>query len=475
MNDFRKLLANFPISEEEQQIPFAPAQPIMPDNLNEASQEEALNQAIVQPQAPARAPAQDVTAKTLDKTVTTTSGTAPSSQPQESPETKLEELMKKLQDQRNLEREDAASRKFKADIFKIIGDNVGGLIGGAQAMNTGAAVNPIKTQGYDVGDLVAGVDKKFAGDQEALLNQYKMMVAARDRADTNKFRDEQLKINKQELAIKQQLANQKNGGKPTKFDEETQKLQAKNFATTQANLNNVTKNIEAIDDALKSQLDYTKNTLGGTGPMATGFGLRKYTDQDTQNLEAKFRNINLKNMVNTFSGMSKAVDTDAERRAWESTQADLKNDDSVNVSILLGSKSSLLKDRAVAQAQQEWVKNYGNLNGFEESNPILQGKVTTVVSPNGEMRLIPKEQLQEAKKAGFSDLDGYAKTLIGSTKKRSKGPSSQNLATPGSPVPVDTSVKPVTPLEDKITSFMKKNNISDRNEAIAILKQAGKL
>jgi len=100
--------------------------------------------------------------------------------------------------------------------------------------------------------------------------------------------------------------------------------------------------------------------------------MKKYLSQDAQNLEAKFRDINLKNMVSTFSGMSKAVDSDAERRAWESTQASLSNDDEVKLKYFNGVlKSTLLKDRAVAEAQQAYVAKHGNLDGFEQDNPII--------------------------------------------------------------------------------------------------------
>ena len=114
-------------------------------------------------------------------------------------------------------------------------------------------------------------------------------------------------------------------------------------------------------------------------------------------------------MTTTFSGMSKAIDSDAERRAWQGTQADIANDDSTNMNILLGQKSILLKDKAEAQAQNQYVLERGNLDGYE--SPI-DGKVTSMVSPSGEVQLVPNEKVNKSKTQGFLTLDQYAKRSV---------------------------------------------------------------
>lgn len=85
-----------------------------------------------------------------------------------------------------------------------------------------------------------------------------------------------------------------------------------------------------LEDAYKTFQDYSKNTWGGTGPFATGFGTKKWTDERTQLLDAKLKGLNLDTMVKMFAGMSKAVDSDAERRAFEAAQPSITNDDKVN-------------------------------------------------------------------------------------------------------------------------------------------------
>ena len=97
----------------------------------------------------------------------------------------------------------------------------------------------------------------------------------------------------------------------------------KNLADTQ----NLLKDLERTKQLFN---DYSKNTPAGTGPLATGFGLTKYTSDQAQNLDAQFKKLNLDSMVKMFAGMSKAVDSDAERRAFEAAQPALTNDDTVN-------------------------------------------------------------------------------------------------------------------------------------------------
>lgn len=103
----------------------------------------------------------------------------------------------------------------------------------------------------------------------------------------------------------------------------TKKELEKNLESTE----NLIKDLERTQEIFNK---YSKNTPGGTGPMATLGGLTKYTSADAQNLDAQFKKLNLDTMAKLFQGMSKAVDSDAERRAFEAAQPSLTNDDNVN-------------------------------------------------------------------------------------------------------------------------------------------------
>jgi hypothetical protein len=220
-----------------------------------------------------------------------------------------------------------------------------------------------------------------------------------------------------ELAEKK-LKSEGKKPKETEFGKAVHKKQAADFAESQKALQTNANNMSKVDEAMNAQLQYSKDETLGTGPIATLGGLTKYVSQDTESLDAKFKDIDLKNMVSTFAGMSKAVDSDAERRAWKSTQASVSNDDETNVQILLGSKSSLLKDRIVSQAKADYVDKYGNLDRFD--HPILRGEQTTIVDPKGELQIVDKTQIPNLKKAGFRDLDKYASDLLKGKKESTK-------------------------------------------------------
>lgn len=279
-------------------------------------------------------------------------------------------------------------------------------------------------QAIDTGKKL-GIDTSAMGKyyDPNLVNRYQMMsLSAKENLD-KQFKDLDYQIKSRGLDITQQnnLANQRAKQQELNlkanpvsqnnsiFDRERQKQAAKDYQLIQKNAVTVSKNIGTVDDAIDSMEQYSKKTAFGTGPIATAFGMRKYTDQDLENLNAKLKAVNLKNMTTTFSGMAKAIDSDAERRAWNGTQADIANDDVTNMNILLAQRSILMKDKAEANAQKEYVVKNGSLDGYQ--SPI-DGKVKTLISQDGEMALLPNEQFKQAQKQGFMTLDQFSRKSI---------------------------------------------------------------
>ena len=193
------------------------------------------------------------------------------------------------------------------------------------------------------------------------------------------------------------------------FTKTTRRKGAESFEKVKVAGGQAGEQVDLIDDAINEMYKYYNKNPGGTGPFATFGGLKAKYDTDTQALNSKFKLINIKNMAATFQGMSKAVDSNTERAAWEATQPSLTNDDSVNANILLGAKALALKAKAEAKAQQEWVAKEGNLDKYV---PEVFGKTSAVVSPDGEMMLVPKGQKEDALQNGFMDIDSYAKDRL---------------------------------------------------------------
>lgn len=180
-------------------------------------------------------------------------------------------------------------------------------------------------------------------------------------------------------------------------------------------------------DTLRQFRDYSRNKIAGTGPFATGFGLKQYVDADTQKLESLFRTINLKNMAATFAGMSRAIDTQAERQAWERTQPGITLDDPVNYQILVGNISMATKAKAEADARKKYIESSpdGTLKGYQ--SPVF-GKTKTMFDAEGNATVVPNEQVPIAKQRGMMTADEFTATLSG--KKTQAAPQSSPQGNP---------------------------------------------
>lgn len=81
--------------------------------------------------------------------------------------------LEKLREDYKAAQADASSRQQRAEMFAAIGNNLGNVIGGAQAMNTGASVTPPQLAKTEVKDYTSKVDKNYKTDYEGLIKQYK--------------------------------------------------------------------------------------------------------------------------------------------------------------------------------------------------------------------------------------------------------------------------------------------------------------
>lgn len=81
--------------------------------------------------------------------------------------------LEKLRNDYKLAQDDARSRQMKAEMFAAVGNNIGNIVGGAQAMNTKASVTPVQSPKMTAPDMMDRVDKNHKMNYEGLLKQYK--------------------------------------------------------------------------------------------------------------------------------------------------------------------------------------------------------------------------------------------------------------------------------------------------------------
>jgi hypothetical protein len=123
---------------------------------------------------------------------------------------RLERLAQEMQTSRAKELEDANRRQMYQDMLAGINSNLGLIVGGAQAMNTKAAVQAPKTGEIRQRDLAKEVSERYKGDQEALMEKYKALLKAQEEA-----KDRALKIQTEEDRL--QRLNELEAGRDRRF------------------------------------------------------------------------------------------------------------------------------------------------------------------------------------------------------------------------------------------------------------------
>lgn len=210
----------------------------------------------------------------------------------------------------------------------------------------------------------------------------------------------------QEAQFRQQRAMQREARSSQKGSLEQEKADLKDAITVKKENRKERRELDKAEQGLIAQKqslekartqfnEYSKGSyLGGTGPVATGFGLKKFTDQETESLDTAFKNISFDTLIKSFQGMSRAVDSDSERKFFEATQPSVTLDDATNQKLLddkLNAVNSLL------EKTQKAKQNFDKYGSFQEPfprevyNPVTKQKAT----------VYSQEQLSAAQSEGF--------------------------------------------------------------------------
>ena len=215
---------------------------------------------------------------------------------------------------------------------------------------------------------------------------------------------EKSRLRQQELQLRPKVA--------TPFESQLQRDTAKDYANVVQSSAKMGDQLDLTKQAINQFRDYTQGQILGTGPIATLFGGTKYISSKTEALEATFKTINLKNMVATFEGFSRAIDTGPERRAWEATQPGIALDDPTNAQILVGGLSLAAKAQAEGEARRRYIESSPDktLKGYV--SPVI-GKTSVLFTPGGDPVVIPKDQIDRAKAQGLMTDKDYGQQILG--------------------------------------------------------------
>ena len=152
---------------------------------------------------------------------------------------------------------------------------------------------------------------------------------------------------------------------------------------------------------------YSKSNILGTGPIATLGGLTPKIMQGSEDLDAQFKKQNLDTMVKMFAGMSKAVDTNAERRAFESAQASMTNDDKTNARLI---KEKIDAANSMLQKQKDAVAKYDRYGDFTQDDVSQTNSRQEPV--NQQLTTTPDEDAEAVAWAKANSTNPKAKEIL---------------------------------------------------------------
>jgi hypothetical protein len=277
--------------------------------------------------------------------------------PPESQLQRLERMAQELQQNRAKELEQARKQQLYADALQGVKSNLGLIVGGAQAMNTKAAVQAPKLEKMDTGDAVKQVSERYKTDQEAIMEKYKALLKAqedaKDRAlkgDDDWYKQAMLEERRADRELRQNMFDRGQDYREEKGDRLSDKQ---------------TGEIESLDNALYmvDRIE-TEKPKFNTGPIKSRVqgALSTVGIEDPEFAAFKSRTIDtLSDYVKSKSGLQV---TDAERKALEQVVPNASMDDDTFKSTLSVFKERLADIRA--KKASTFQKQGKNVKAFEE-------------------------------------------------------------------------------------------------------------
>jgi len=286
---------------------------------------------------------------------------SPAAQPPKSREEMLLEEFQKLRKGSDEELKSARNLDMVSSVFNVINPML-------ENRRRAKAIQSAQSIGADPGSLNM---PKLATDNASramserqskineLIQEQKLMAALRPKSMSKL---DEAKIRESEAKAKMYEAR---SGQSELIKEET-KIRSDNRKEKkqlEKDVQNTEKLIKDLEDTQKIFNKYSKDSIGGTGSIATGFGAKKLISADLERLDSKFKQQNLETMSKMFQGMSKAVDSDSERKAFEAAQPSITNDDSTNKQII---------EERIKKAQDLLNKQRAKANSIDSKGNIIE-------------------------------------------------------------------------------------------------------
>lgn len=283
--------------------------------------------------------------------------------------------------------------------------------------NTKIKLDPLQVKSNEV-DFAGSANK---GRLDALMQEYGIKKGIDDTA-YNRKKDEQdrkdrLNARAEEMKLKREEMDYKK--KNDAAAKTLAKEEVKEGIQISKENRKVRRDLDESIPALESQLQNIKeakamlmdNPQTGKTGVATGPVDQYYSKftKEGQTLEKKLNKISLDTMVKMFSGMSKAVDTNAERAQFQSTQPQMRDYQDVNIDTLTKLENSINSVIKKTNAARQLYDRTGDFTQPEEKQSNVAPKNDNssypkkVFNNKGQSATVSNAQEEaEAKSEGFN-------------------------------------------------------------------------
>jgi hypothetical protein len=331
----------------------------------------------------------------------------------------------------------AKSERLLADYEKSLQEarksdrmlKIGGALGDALAtyLNAQGQMN-VKAPGVQV-QQGAGLGKvadmfatapEIASDlkdrREALLNQYKQLASAEENKLDRALKERQVKAYEDQTKAQADKAKaeakkdaKEETSKPSFEEKENIKANVKERVQEAKENRELKKQLEPAIDNVKDQIKNVKDALElinktklvGTGPLDQYF---ISASPEGQLLKKALGNISLDTLVQKFQGMSRAIDTETDRKFFQDTQPSIGNFETTNKKILSDILTRLegIKTRSetkLKQIESEKQSKVENVKKEQSSNLVR------IKGPSGEEATMTEENAKKyLNKPGYTRL-----------------------------------------------------------------------
>lgn len=206
---------------------------------------------------------------------------------------------------------------------------------------TNLKANPLEVQGQS--EQRTASDNK--ADIAALMQEYQALTQGEQQQYERDYKNQMLQLEKEKLALQdKKIDKAATKSERDMVDEFKQKEQIKEESQIKKENRKIRQTMDEAIPGLDTQIanidkaiQVLKDKSSVGGPI---MGRLPAISKDRQLVEQALNSVSLNTMVNMFAGMSKAIDSDAERAFFQSSQPDIRKDADVNIKVLQDMKKA---------------------------------------------------------------------------------------------------------------------------------------